>query len=114
MADTAPSGSRGLAGSSPSRQSPRECRIAPAVGSTPALDHVDHDLASREECLGGGHVLAEDLRKSVAVIFVVHEALGGGIMASNRIDSVAKTMAQQLLAFPIPVSRVLAARLSNH
>jgi hypothetical protein len=34
-------------------------------------------------------------------------------MASNRIDPVAKTMAQQLLAFPIPVSRVLAAALSN-
>jgi hypothetical protein len=40
--------------------------------------------------------------------------LGGGIMASNRIDPVAKTMAQQLLAFPIPVSRVLATTLSNH
>jgi hypothetical protein len=48
-----------------------------------------------------------------AINFVVHEALGGGIMASNRIDPVAKTMAQQLLAFPIPVSRVLAAGLSN-
>jgi hypothetical protein len=35
-------------------------------------------------------------------------------MMSNRIDSVAKTMAQQLLAFPNPVSRVLAATLSNH
>jgi hypothetical protein len=43
-----------------------------------------------------------------AINFVVHEALGGGIMASNRIDSVAKTMAQQLLAFPIPVSRMPA------
>jgi hypothetical protein len=35
------------------------------------------------------------------------------IMASNRIDPVAKTMAQQLLAFPIPVSAVLASALSN-
>jgi hypothetical protein len=48
-----------------------------------------------------------------AINFVVHEALGGDIMASNRIDSVAKTMAQQLLEFPIPVSRALAAALSN-
>jgi hypothetical protein len=46
-----------------------------------------------------------------AINFVVHEALGGGIMVSNRIDSVAKTMAQQLLAFPIPVSPVLASTL---
>jgi hypothetical protein len=49
-----------------------------------------------------------------AINFVVHEALGGGIMASNRIDPVAKTMAQQLLAFPIPVSPELAASLSSH
>jgi hypothetical protein len=48
-----------------------------------------------------------------AINFVVHDSLGGGIMASNRIDPVAKTMAQQLLAFPIPVSRVLATTLSN-
>ncbi|MDB6105808.1 MAG: NADP-dependent oxidoreductase [Gammaproteobacteria bacterium] len=36
-----------------------------AVGATPPLNHVDHDLASREERLGGDHVFPEDLRKSV-------------------------------------------------
>ncbi|MDB5394043.1 MAG: hypothetical protein JWM91_1549 [Rhodospirillales bacterium] len=39
--------------------------------------------------------------------FVVHEALGGGITSSPRLDKVAKTMAQQLLEFPIPVPRHL-------
>jgi hypothetical protein len=48
-----------------------------------------------------------------AINFVVHESLGGGIMASNRIDSVGKTMAQQLLAIPIPVSPALAATLAR-
>jgi hypothetical protein len=43
-----------------------------------------------------------------ALNFVLHEALGGGITSSPRLDRVAKAMAQQLLEFPIPVPRSLA------
>ncbi|MBU2644798.1 DUF1446 domain-containing protein [bacterium] len=35
--------------------------------------------------------------------FLLHESLGGGQMASLRLDPLAKGMAQQLLEFPIPV-----------
>ena len=44
-----------------------------------------------------------------AINFVVHESLAGGINASPRLDSAAKGMAQQLLEFPVPVSREIAA-----
>lgn len=44
-----------------------------------------------------------------ALNLVVHEALGGGITSSPRLDSVAKGKAQQLLCFPIPVPAALAA-----
>ena len=48
-----------------------------------------------------------------AVNFVLHESLGGGITSSPRLDKVAKGMAQQLMEFPIPVSRALAAELDR-
>jgi hypothetical protein len=47
-----------------------------------------------------------------AINFVVHDSLAGGINASPRLDSAAKGMAQQLLEFPIPVSREMAAALA--
>jgi hypothetical protein len=45
--------------------------------------------------------------------FVLKDALGGSIAASNRLDVVAKTMGQQLLAMPIPVPANLAAELGE-
>ena len=39
-----------------------------------------------------------------ALNFVVRESMDGGVLASMRIDPVAKGMAQLLLDFPIPVS----------
>jgi hypothetical protein len=47
-----------------------------------------------------------------AINFVVHDSLAGGINASPRLDSAAKGMAQQLLEFPVPVSREIAVGLS--
>jgi len=46
-----------------------------------------------------------------ALNFVVHESLDGGGLASRRVDPNAKGMAQQLLEFPVPVPRALAAEL---
>jgi len=48
-----------------------------------------------------------------ALNFVVHESLAGGINSSPRLDTAAKGMAQQLLEFPIPVSRAIAAEVAE-
>ena len=45
--------------------------------------------------------------------FVLHQALGGGQIESRRLDPMAKSFAQQLLAFPIPVSPEIA-RQTGH
>jgi hypothetical protein len=69
-----------------------------------------------------GHVFNPGARRRVdryllpgisAVNCVVHEALGGGGYGSMRLDSVAKGMGQQLLEFPVPVSRALADQLAG-
>ena len=44
-----------------------------------------------------------------AFSFVLHRALGGGQLESRRLDPMAKTLAQQLLAFPVPVPAEIAA-----
>lgn len=44
-----------------------------------------------------------------ALNFVVHESLAGGINSSPRLDVAAKGMAQQLLEFPVPVPKEIAA-----
>jgi hypothetical protein len=48
-----------------------------------------------------------------ALNFVVHQSLAGGINDSPRLDPAAKTMAQQLLEFPIPVPADLADSLGK-
>ncbi|SNS80216.1 Protein of unknown function [Sphingomonas laterariae] len=50
-----------------------------------------------------------DLPGCAALNFVLHGALPGGINASPRLDPVGKTMAQQLMEFPIPVDPAIAA-----
>ncbi len=46
-----------------------------------------------------------DLPGITGLNFLLHESLGGGQMASLRLDPLAKGMAQQLLEFPIPVPK---------
>lgn len=50
-----------------------------------------------------------DLPGTHALNFVLHGALPGGINASPRLDPVGKTMAQQLMEFPVPVDPEIAA-----
>ncbi len=52
------------------------------------------------------------LPASSGLNFVVHEALGGGGSLSPRVDPLAKTMAQILLEYPIPVSARIAEELA--
>jgi hypothetical protein len=58
---------------------------------------------------GAARVDRYDLPGFHALNFVVHESLAGGINNSPRLDAAAKGMAQQLLEFPVPVSRAMAA-----
>lgn len=43
--------------------------------------------------------------------FVIHDALNGGMASGLGVDRAAKTMAQQLLACPVPVSKEIADRV---
>jgi hypothetical protein len=54
-----------------------------------------------------------DLPGLNALNFMLENSLGGGGIASLRIDPQGKAFAQQLLDFPIPVSADIAARIKN-
>jgi hypothetical protein len=47
-----------------------------------------------------------------ALNFVLHDALGGGGVASLRIDPQGKAFAQMLMDYPIGISRTLADQLA--
>jgi hypothetical protein len=53
------------------------------------------------------------LPASHSLNFLLENALGGGGIASLRIDPQGKAFAQQLLEFPIPVPKALAASLEQ-
>jgi len=54
-----------------------------------------------------------DLPGIQALNFVLHDALGGGGVASLRVDAQGKAFAQMLMDYPIPVPRALAQSLSG-
>ena len=58
---------------------------------------------------GKGRVERWDLPGTHALNFLLHDALGGGGVASLRNDPQGKALAQMLLEFPIPLPRELAA-----
>ena len=58
---------------------------------------------------GKGKVERWDLPGTHALNFLLHDALGGGGIASLRNDPQGKALAQMLLEFPIPLPRALAA-----
>lgn len=60
----------------------------------------------------GGRVDRHDVPGVHGLNLVVHDALAGGINTSPRLDAAAKGMAQQLLEFPVPVSREIAAAVA--
>jgi hypothetical protein len=86
------------------------------------LPFIRAALTSDKVAAWYGHFLAEPESPRVdryevpgfhAFNFVVHDSLGGGINSSLRLDSAAKGMAQQLLEFPIPVSRAIAETIRS-
>jgi len=83
--------------------------IRAALTPAAVADWYRHFLAP-----GTSRVDRYDLPGFHALNFVVHESLAGGINSSPRLDAAAKGMAQQLLEFPVPVSRAIAAELEMH
>ena len=57
---------------------------------------------------GKGKVERFDLPGTHALNFLLHDALGGGGVASLRNDPQGKALAQQLLEFPVPVPADIA------
>lgn len=84
------------------------------------LPYINAALTPEAVARWYAHVFPQDITPRVerfdlpgvhAINFVLHDALAGGITSSPRLDSVAKGMAQQLLSFPVPVPRDIAARV---
>lgn len=73
--------------------------IREALSETTVFEFMAHLFA------GAAHPKVErfELPGIHGLNFLLHESLGGGQMASLRLDPLAKGMAQQLLEFPIPV-----------
>ncbi|MGQ7958276.1 acyclic terpene utilization AtuA family protein [Pseudomonas sp. SP16.1] len=80
--------------------------IAEALGKEAVVDWMSHVLDPQL-----GRVERWYLPGSHSLNFLLENALGGGGVASLRIDPQGKAFAQQLLEFPVPVPKVLADRL---
>jgi hypothetical protein len=63
----------------------------------------------------GGKAKVErwDLPGTHALNFLLHDALGGGGIASLRNDPQGKALAQQLLEFPVPVPAAIAREVAD-
>jgi hypothetical protein len=61
---------------------------------------------------GKGKVERWDLPGTHALNFLLHDALGGGGVASLRNDPQGKALAQQLLEFPVPVPAAIAKEVA--
>ncbi|MGH8353019.1 MAG: acyclic terpene utilization AtuA family protein [Pseudomonas sp.] len=80
--------------------------IAEALGNEAVVDWMSHVLDPVH-----GRVSRWYLPGSHSLNFLLENALGGGGVASLRIDPQGKAFAQQLLEFPVPVPRALAESL---
>ena len=80
--------------------------IAEALGKEAVVDWMNHVLDPQT-----GRVERWYLPGSHSLNFLLENALGGGGVASLRIDPQGKAFAQQLLEFPVPVPRALAETL---
>ena len=82
--------------------------IAAALSENAVAEWMGHVLDGQT-----GKVSRWHLPGSHSLNFLLENALGGGGVASLRIDPQGKAFAQQLLEFPVPVPRVLANELNN-
>jgi len=80
--------------------------IAAALTPEAVAQWMAHTLDAEQ-----GRVSRWYLPGSHSLNFLLENALGGGGVASLRIDPQGKAFAQQLLEFPVPVPRALAEAL---
>ncbi|MCG8314023.1 MAG: DUF1446 domain-containing protein [Pseudomonadales bacterium] len=82
--------------------------IKAALSEAAVADYFQHVLDSKT-----GKVSCWDLPGLNAINFLLENSLGGGGIASLRIDPQGKAFAQQLLDFPVPVSQDIADQVLN-
>ena len=82
--------------------------IAAALSEAAVTEWMQHALDPQS-----GKVTRWHLPASHSLNFLLENALGGGGIASLRIDPQGKAFAQQLLEFPIPVPKALALALAE-
>ncbi|WP_298188231.1 acyclic terpene utilization AtuA family protein [uncultured Pseudomonas sp.] len=82
--------------------------IAAALSEAAVAEWMQHALDPQH-----GKVTRWYLPASHSLNFLLENALGGGGIASLRIDPQGKAFAQQLLEFPVPVPQALAASLEQ-
>ena len=82
--------------------------IAAALSEAAVAEWMQHALDAQH-----GKVTRWYLPGSHSLNFLLENALGGGGIASLRIDPQGKAFAQQLLEFPIPVPKALAVSLEQ-
>ena len=82
--------------------------IAAALSEAAVAEWMQHALDPQS-----GKVTRWHLPASHSLNFLLENALGGGGIASLRIDPQGKAFAQQLLEFPIPVPKALALALAE-
>ncbi|MDA7085842.1 DUF1446 domain-containing protein [Pseudomonas sp. SA3-5] len=82
--------------------------IAAALSAGAVAEWMQHTLDPQT-----GKVSRWYLPGSHSLNFLLENALGGGGVASLRIDPQGKAFAQQLLEFPVPVPKALAASLER-
>lgn len=80
--------------------------IAAALSEAAVAEWMQHELDGQT-----GKVSRWYLPGSHSLNFLLENALGGGGVASLRIDPQGKAFAQQLLEFPVPVPKALAEQL---
>ena len=81
--------------------------IRQALTGKAVADYMNHVLDART-----GRVRRWELPGINAFNFLLENSLGGGGVASLRIDAQGKAFAQQLLEFPVPVPEALACELA--
>ena len=86
----------------------RRREYLPFIGAALSADSVAAWLAHQFDDAGDHRVDRHYADGPGAFSFLLHGALGGGALESRRLDPMAKTVAQQLLAMPVPVPTALA------
>ena len=86
----------------------RRREYLPFIGAALSADSVAAWLAHQFDDAGEHRVDRHYADGPGAFSFLLHGALGGGALESRRLDPMAKTVAQQLLAMPVPVPTAIA------